>query len=66
MAITTSFAASLGSVVMAPAVSVSTLFAQLDAFTSEEVEHALAAGDKRKAPSSDERPKPVVAPKKKA
>ena len=66
MAITTSFAASLGAVVMAPTVSASTLFAQVDAFTSEEVEHALAAGSKRKAPASDERPKPVVTPKKKA
>ena len=66
MAITTSFAASLGSVVMAPAVSAATLFAQVDAFTSEEMEHALAAGDKRKAPSSDGRSKPVVTPKSKA
>ena len=66
MAIATSFAASLGSVVMAPVASASTFFAQVDAFTSEEVEHALAAGDKRKAPSSDARPKPVVTPKRKA
>ena len=44
MAITTSFAASLGSVVMAPAVSAPTFFAQVDACTSEEVERAFAAG----------------------
>ena len=66
MAITASFASSLSSVIMAPSVSAATLFAQVDAFTCEEMEHALAAGDKRKAPSSDSRPRPVVTPKKKA
>ena len=51
---------------MAPSITAATLFAQVDAFTSEEMEHALAAGDKRKAPSADSRPKPSVTPKKKA